>query len=43
MLANGDSYGNAGIEADGALPLSRTLSLLSQTGISVLIATIGNQ
>ena len=27
MLANGDSYGNAGIEADGALPLSRTLSL----------------
>jgi iron complex outermembrane receptor protein len=27
VLANGDSYGNAGIEADGALPLSRTLSL----------------
>lgn len=27
VLANGDSYGNAGIEADGTLPLSRTLSL----------------
>ncbi|MDJ0278859.1 TonB-dependent receptor [Sphingomonas sp. 2R-10] len=27
VLASGDSYGNAGIEADGAVPLSRTLSL----------------
>lgn len=27
VLASGDSYGNAGIEADGAVPLSRMLSL----------------
>ncbi len=27
VLTSGDSYGNAGIEADGAVPLSRTLSL----------------